>query len=286
MKILVTGAAGYIGSHLVKQCAQQGYTVHGLDHNWNQNNIDSYISKKIQADIRTKITNVDNHYDCIVHLAALTMVHNSVLNPMLYYDTNLIGTSNIVNSSTTDHFVYCSTGAAFNPTTSPYAMSKRAAEDFFLLANNYSICRFYNVSGNDGFKKYDDSYYHLIRKAAAVVKGLYPEISVYGTDYDTRDGTTIRNYTHVSDIVSSMIKIIKHGPTKNIECLGNTSGYSVLEVIETMKRVSGVDFKVKYDQRRLGDSVVSILPNQSQFFTEIQTLEDQCRSTIQHEANQ
>jgi UDP-glucose 4-epimerase len=283
MKILVTGAAGYIGSHLVKQCADLGYTIHGLDHNWNQNNIDSFISKKIHADIRDNITNVDSHYDCIIHLAASVLAHESVLNPVLYYDTNLTGTKNVINSSATEHFIFCSTGAAFEPTSSPYAMSKRAAEDFFVSATNYSICRFYNVCGNDGFMKYDNGFNHLIRKAAAVVNGLYPDISVYGTDYDTRDGTTIRNYTHVSDIVDSILKIINHGPTKNIECLGNTSGYSVLEVIDTMKKVSGIDFKVKYDSRRLGDCAVSILPNQSQFFTEVHSLEDQCRSTIQYE---
>lgn len=285
-RILVTGATGYIGSHLVKKLADHGYTVTGTDFNLQQNDIKKYVTNVVDWNIHNKTKIIIQDFDAVVHLAALTKVTPSVDMPYDYYKTNIDGTHNVIQSISHDHFIYCSTGGAFRPESSPYAMSKRAGEDMMRYTKNHTICRFYNVCGNDGFKKFDDGHYHLIRKAAAVVNGLYPEIKVYGTDYSTRDGTTIRNYSHITDIVDSLVKIVDHGPTNQVECLGNTTGYTVLEVIDTMKKVSGVDFNVSYDIRRPGDLDISVLPNQSKFFTQSHTLEDQCMSALEWEKNE
>ena len=117
---------------------------------------------------------------------------------------------------------------------------------------------------------------------AAVANGLYPEIGIYGTDYDTRDGTTIRNYTHVKDIVDSLYKMIEHGPTNNIECLGSTTGSSVLEVVSAMENVIDKPINKVYCDKRPGEVVVSVLPEVSKFFTETKSLEDICKSALEY----
>lgn len=283
MNILVTGAAGYIGSHLVKKLTDYGHQVDGLDNDWSQNDIDKYLAKKITQDIIELNSPISKNYDTVFHLAAKTKVSLSVLDPLSYFKTNIIGTANILNYCSFNHFIYASTGAAYNPNTSPYALSKKAGEDLVRLLDKHTICRFYNVSGNDGFMKFDDGYYHIVRTAAAAANKILPHVTINGNDYETPDGTTIRNYTHIKDIVDSLVRINDYGNTNNIECLGNTTGYSVLEVINAMKKVSGCDFKVLYGPRRDGDSVRSVLPNQSKFFIESNTLEDQCISALNAE---
>lgn len=283
MNILVTGAAGYIGSHLVKKLADYGYQIDGLENNWCQNDITKYINKKIEQDITTLSRPVLKDYDTVFHLAAKTKVSLSVNDPLSYFNTNIIGTANVIEHCSFEHFVYASTGAAYNPNTSPYALSKKAGEDLVRLLGKHTICRFYNVSGNDGFMKFDDEYYHIVRTAAAAANKILPHVTINGNDYETPDGTTIRNYTHIKDIIDSLVRINDYGNTNNIECLGNTTGYSVLQVINAMKKVSGCDFKVLYGPRRDGDSVQSVLPNQSKFFIESNTLEDQCISALNAE---
>lgn len=285
MKVLVTGATGYIGSHLVKKLAHGGHSVYATDFNLDQNDISRYIvgGEVKEWDIREGSSHFWGEFDTVVHLAAKTMVSLSVKDPFNYYQTNVIGTQAIADCTETGHFLYCSTGSAFHPGSSPYATSKRAGEDLVTISENYSIARFYNVCGNDGFRKFDDSHYHLIRKLAAVVNGLYPEIDIYGTDYPTRDGTTIRNYTHIVDIVDSIYRIIENGPTKNIECLGNTEGYSVFDVVRAMERVIGYPIAKNYSPRRPGEVVISNLPEQSKFFTETKTIYDICQSALEYE---
>ena len=283
MKLFVTGATGYIGAHFVKVAAEAGHTIVATDYNTKQNDIAKYCEEVLPWDIRSR-GYVKSIYDKVVHIAASTKVPNSVKDPYNYYMTNVIGTKNVIDAAPCDHFVYCSTGSAFEPQSNPYAGSKHAGE---LVAKQFkpkcSIVRFYNVSGNYGMSKYDDEYSHLIRRAAAVVNGKFDKLYIHGTDYDTRDGTCVRNYTHVKDIVDSLLRITENEPTNEIDCLGSPDGHSVREVIDAMANVSRVNFEVVEGPRRPGDVAISTVPTESRYFKQNKSLKDMCVDAIKYE---
>lgn len=283
MKILVTGATGYIGSHFVKTAALKGHSIVATDFNWKQNDISKFCDEIIDWDFRQP-AEMKRTFDKVVHIGAMGKVPLSIKNPWLYYETNVIGTKNVIDFVDCEHFVYCSTGSAFNPQTSPYAATKHGGElitkQFF---DNHSIVRFYNVSGNDGFNKFDDDYSHLIRKAAAVANGKFDTLYINGTDYDTRDGTCIRNYTHIKDIVDSLYRIIDNKPTGVIDCLGSPEGISVREVVNTMANVSRKNLNVIEGPRREGDIAISTVPTKSLYFQQTKSLEDMCIDALKYE---
>jgi len=283
MKILVTGATGYIGSHFVKTAAMKGHSVVATDFNFNQNDISKFCDEIIDWDFR-KPAGMRRSFDKVVHIGAMGKVPLSVKNPWLYYETNVIGTKNVIDFAECDHFVYCSTGSAFSPQTSPYAATKHGGELLTKQFNDkYSIVRFYNVSGNDGFNKFDDEYSHLIRKAAAVANGKFDTLYIHGTDYDTRDGTCVRNYTHVKDICDSLYRITDNEPTGVIDCLGAPEGITVREAIDAMANVSRKNLHVVEGPRREGDIVTSTVPTKSIHFQQTKTLEDICADALEHE---
>lgn len=283
MKILVTGATGYIGAHFVKTAALHGIQVVATDFNWKQNNIEKWCDEIIDWDFR-KPAGMRRNFDKVVHIGAMGKVPLSVKNPWLYYETNVVGTKNVIDFANCDHFIYCSTGSAFSPQTSPYAATKYGGELLTKQFNKkHSIVRFYNVSGNDGFNKFDDEYSHLIRKAAAVANGKFDKLFIHGTDYDTRDGTCIRNYTHVKDIVDSLYRIVDNQPTGVVDCLGSPEGVTVKEAINAMSNVSRKNLHVIEGPRREGDIVVSTVPTQSIYFDQTKTLEDICKDALEHE---
>ena len=299
MNILVTGATGYIGAHVVKTLCERGHTVQATDYNDEQNNIEKYCSRWFKWDIREKRPSAwpysciaDIQIDKIIHIAAVTKVNSSVKDPWRYYDTNINGTYNVIKEWSKlkafkfKHFIYCSTGSAFQPESNPYAMSKFAGEKVTeQMCDNYSLVRFYNVSGNDGMYKFDDEMSHLIRKAARVANRSngHPIMPLYGTDFDTRDGTCVRNYTHIKDIVDGVVRIAEAEPTNQIECLGSPEGVTVKEVIDTMKKVSNIDFPVEIEPRRDGDIAISTVPISSKFFKQSKTLEDMCSDALEYE---
>jgi UDP-glucose 4-epimerase len=278
MKIAVTGAAGYIGSHLCKFLYDKNCTVTAFDKNWQQNDIKDF------ANCRTwDITEAtyQQTFDIVIHLAAETKVSLSVENPIIYYKTNIVGTQNVLNTLKCDYFINASSSSAFQPSASPYALSKNVAEAIVKQHTEQSTnLRFYNVSGNNGFIKHDAERYHLIRKTAAVANGLYPAVDVYGSDYATKDGTPERNYTHISDIVQSVWNVIENKPTTMFECLGTTESYSVLDIIKIMEEVSGKSIEYNIKSKRPGDVGKSTILASSKYFSNTHTIQDQCLSAL------
>jgi UDP-glucose 4-epimerase len=196
----------------------------------------------------------------------------------MYYTTNVFGTLNVVTNIETDHFLFASTSSAWEM-ASPYAKSKVAAEDIIKEhSNGYTIFRFFNVSGTDGENGQLGPASHLIRIAAEVAAGTRPYLEIYGIDYDTRDGTCIRDYIHVVDLARAIVKAVENGPANtHYECLGTNTGSSVLEVVKTMEEVCGMPLNKRISGRRPGDAVISVVDQLSSLIQPEKTLFDMCK---------
>jgi UDP-glucose 4-epimerase len=160
-----------------------------------------------------------------------------------------------------------------------------AAEDVIKeQAEEYTIFRFFNVAGSDGYNMQQGKATHLIRIASECAAGTRTHMYVYGNDYDTLDGTCVRDYIHVVDLANAIANAIKEGPKNTpYECIGSGKGYSVKEVIDTMKLVSGEDFLVYDAARRAGDPAILTVDNQFDGLEVKHTLEDMCRSAYEVE---
>ena len=295
-KVLVTGATGYIGSHVCKVLFERGYEVIGLDINLEQNDVSKWVTRLIFEDVRS--VDLDESFDAIVHLAGVISVEESMTMPSHYYDTNLNGTMNMLSQIDKDtHFIFASTAGAFDA-QSPYAKSKVAAEDVIKeQAEGYTIFRFFNVAGSDGENMQQGNATHLIRIASECAAGTRSHMSIFGSDYDTKDGTCVRDYIHVVDLATAIANAVKEGPKNTpYECIGSgkaaifgfeskakaaTAGVDVAkikEVIETMKNVSASNFEVKMVGRRDGDPASLSIANQFDGLRITHTLDDMCRS--------
>ena len=280
LKVLITGVTGYIGSHLAKVLFEAGHTITGLDIEWNKHNdVKRYCHRILIKDVTKHI--IDEDYDVIVHLAGLIQVEESVALPTRYYSVNLGGTVNMLQQSWNGqpHFIFASTAGAFDP-ANPYARSKIAAEDVIKeKSKNYTIFRFFNVAGSDGMHKQVGRSSHLIRTAAEAAAGKRDYMSIFGEDYDTPDGSCVRDYIHVVDLVSAIRDTIKHGAFNTpYECIGSGTGYSVKEVVQTMKDVTGQDFMVKMAGRRDGDPASLAISNRFNLLQPKYQLKDMCLS--------
>jgi len=258
-RILITGDKGYIGQHLRKMLEGE-YDVDGVDMKYDKDIFDLTYSIHNQ------------HYDTVVHLAAFVKVNQSIHFPYQYYHNNIDGTRVVLVNCNYDNFIFASTGAAENP-VSPYGLSKRAAEDVVKeyctrYSKDYTIFRFYNVVGSDGFEPTnpDGLMLNLMKSEAS------GQFNLYGYDYDTPDGTALRDYVHVNEICTAIKKAIEK-PANGLENLGHGEGTSVLDMVETFKRVNSIDFKVNLCDRRPGDLPVSVLKNVSPYMEKQYTIE-------------
>jgi UDP-glucose 4-epimerase len=280
LKVLITGVTGYIGSHLAKVLYEAGHHVVGLDLEWKKHNdVSRYCHRILIKDVTKHIC--DEDYDVIVHLAGLIQVEESVAHPTKYYSTNLGGTVNMLrqNVNGDPHFIFASTAGAFDA-QSPYARSKLAAEDVIKeKSKSYTIFRFFNVAGSDGVHRQVGRASHLIRIAAEAAAGKRDYMSIYGEDYDTPDGSCVRDYIHVVDLVNAIRDTIKHGAFNTpYECIGSGKGYSVKEVVKAMKDVTNQDFTVKMAGRRDGDPASLAIDNQFNLLHPQYQLKDMCLS--------
>ncbi len=263
-KVLVTGSEGYIGKHLIKMLENK-YDVYKLD----------LVDPSNPIDIRKSI-NIDIEFDTVVHLAALVNVSRSTKFPLEYHDTNVNGTVNCLRDLQYKNFVFASTGSAAG-LASPYAISKKMAElivEDYCRKNNkeFTMFRFYNVTGVDGFPPTnpDGLMASLIR---AQDEGIF---YVYGGDYNTPDGSAIRDYTHVNEICSALVRAIDTA-SNSLENLGHGVGTSVKEMVRLYKEINNCDFKVEIRDRRPGDLEVSVLDNVSQYMTKLYDIKDLLR---------
>lgn len=269
-KILITGSSGYIGRHLLNVLPNY-YTV-GLDRVFKPQSADKFIQQDI---LEGKC--VEGEFDAVVHLAGLVNVGDSVKNPMRYYETNVAGTLKMLEGVDYKHFVFASTGAAENP-TSPYALSKRATEDMVrqyceLNGKSCTIFRFYNVIGSAGYEptNMDGLMFNLIK---AMETGVF---NVYGDDYDTYDGTALRDYIHVSEVCQAIKSAIEVPSDGTIQNLATGSGYSVLQMVDFFKEVNDMNFQVNILPRRSGDLARSVLGEVSPYMIEMFTIQEKLK---------
>jgi UDP-glucose 4-epimerase len=268
-KVLITGNSGYIGSHLT-QILNKEYEVYGLDIALPK--VED-IKDWYNVDIR-KLFNIEQEFDAVVHLAALVKVSESELMPISYYITNLNGTMNVLNKIKTKNFIFASTGTA-DKCSSAYGISKRAAEDCvreYCIKHKptpYTIFRFYNVIGSDGIAPTnpDGLFYNLIKAQTT------NEFTIFGNEYNTADGTAIRDYVHVNEICNA-IKLAIETPSNSIENLGHGVGHSVKEIVDIFQQTNNTTFAVKTGPRRKGDIEVSVLDNPSPYMKKLYSIKD------------
>ena len=271
-KILITGCSGYIGSHLCK-LLENDYEIHGLDIKEPQ----IPVKKFYHVDITRLFTIPDQTepYDAVIHLAALVNVGESEQIPMLYYFTNLNGTTNVINKVPAKNFIFASTGAA-EGCASAYGISKRAAEDCVRemctthKPMDYTIFRFYNVIGSHyGIQPTnpDGLMYNLIKSKNT------GSFTIFGNDYkESWDGTPVRDYVHVMEICTA-IKLAIETPSNKVESLGHGVGNTVQEMVNIFQEVNDCNFEVKIGPRRKGDLPSSVLEDVSPYMVELYSIE-------------
>ncbi len=291
--ILVTGGAGYIGSHMVKMLSQAGHEVVVFD-NLSRGFRDAVIAGQlVEGDLRnaTDIQSLFNgrSFDAVIHFAAFAYVGESVSAPREYYENNVTGTFNLLSGmldAGVKQFVFSSTCATYgvpesNPITedhpqqpiNPYGYTKLVIErmlaDFSQAYGMRSIAlRYFNAAGCDPdgeLGERHDPETHLIplvlQEALRVLEGGDPadtRLEVFGDDFDTPDGTCVRDYIHVTDLCTAHMAALDRlasGAVAGTEAynLGNGNGFSVREVIDACRRVTGVDIQYRVSDRRPGD---------------------------------
>ncbi|MBD2195355.1 MULTISPECIES: UDP-glucose 4-epimerase GalE [Calothrix] len=283
-KVLVTGGAGYIGSHTVRQLGEAGYDVVVYD-NLSSGSAASVIYGELVIgsldDQKLLAQTFSQHkFDAVLHFAAYLSVPESIVKPLDYYSNNTSNTLNLLRCCQlfdVKKIIFSSTAAVYgqpednlvtelSPTKpmNPYGRSKLMSEQIiqdFAQASElkYAILRYFNVAGADTTGKLGQSAKkaeHLIKVACDAALGRRPSVSIFGTDFPTPDGTGIRDYIHVEDLATAHVDALRYleaGNESQIFNCGYGQGYSVREVLKMVQKISGVDFPVIEHQRRAGD---------------------------------
>lgn len=283
MRILVTGGAGYIGSHAVQLFMERGHDVWVYDNLFRGHAAavpkDRLVQGELSDTAKLEALLREKNVDAVVHFAALTYVGESVREPSLYYRNNVAGTLNLLEAmrkSGVMKLVFSSTAAVYGvpermPITedqplrpiNPYGRTKLAVE--WALADHaaayglgYAALRYFNAAGasrKGGLGEDHDPETHLIPLVLQVALGQRPHIEVFGEDYPTPDGTCIRDYVHVEDLAEAhLLALEKITPGSGTACnLGTGRGYSVNELIESCRRITGRPINVRVGPRRDGD---------------------------------
>lgn len=283
-RVLVTGGAGYIGSHAVRQLGEAGYDVIVYDnlstgHAWAVTHGELVVGDL--ADTRRLDGLFEQRdFSAVLHFAGHSVVPESTANPLEYYRNNTRNTLDllsVMNRHAVSRIVFSSTAAVYgNPDQrvvteavppapiNPYGASKMMSERMVMdLAEaselSYVILRYFNVAGADPQTRLGQATpaaTHLVKVACECATGAREGMQIFGTDYATRDGTCIRDYIHVEDLASAHVQALAHmeagGDSRLLNC-GYGRGFTVREVIDMVKRLSGVDFSVIEAERRAGD---------------------------------
>ncbi|MFV2055527.1 MAG: UDP-glucose 4-epimerase GalE [Thiohalomonadales bacterium] len=282
--ILVTGGAGYIGSHVVQQLGKAGETIVTLDNLSTGFKQSVLFGELIIGDTGDKslVTQIlhDHNIESVIHFAAHTIVPESVENPLKYYSNNTCCSRNLLECCATaniKHFIFSSTAAVYgnasvavvtentpqNP-INPYGSSKLMTEwmlrDLSLATELQHVAlRYFNVAGSDPGGKIGQSTLNatlLIKVACEVAVGKRGGVSIFGTDYPTEDGTGVRDYIHVEDLASAHLCALNYlrqaGQSITMNC-GYGHGYSVREVLDSVQRVCGHPIEITEKERRAGD---------------------------------
>lgn len=291
--ILVAGGAGYIGSHMVALLVKRGYEVIVADNlrtgHWQAV---KGAKKLYVGDLRDNafLEQVfsENDIDGVINFAAFSLVGESVTNPLKYYGNNVEGAVSLLSvmkAHGVDKMVFSSTAATYGELekqpieehdrtepTNPYGATKLAIENMLKWCDRaygirYAALRYFNAAGSDtetGIGEDHDPESHLIPLVMKTALGQRDHIGIFGEDYPTADGTCVRDYIHVNDLAEAHLLALEYlagGGSSDVFNLGSGDGYSVKEIIETARRVTGREIKATVEPRRAGDPSVLIASN-------------------------
>ncbi|RJR23050.1 MAG: UDP-glucose 4-epimerase GalE [Nitrospiraceae bacterium] len=289
MKIFVTGGAGYIGSHVIKELGREGHDLLVFDNLSTGHEWAVLYGKLITGDLSDKLllNEVMKEFrpEAVIHFAASIQVEESVREPMLYYKNNINNTLNLLEAmraAEVKNFLYSSSAAVYGIPVkvpvdetvelrpiNPYGTTKEVGESILRDMSvahdfHYIALRYFNVAGADVQGRIGQAYSkptHLITRALKCAKGEAKKLSIYGTDYPTTDGTCVRDYIHIDDIASAHVQALAYlmdtGESDVMNC-GYGHGFSVRDVVSAVKKVTAINFPVEEAERRAGDPPVIV----------------------------